>query len=212
MGLLFLLAVRTSLSSGWTVLFAMPVGICLWVFASMLLLLTGIPYTLFLTLALIGLLLAALYLLRQHVPAFKTVSALSPVQGIQESAHLLLFFPGLMFLTASGFVYSFVSYDSFLLCQLRPYTDDSGKFPGYCRRKQLHSDQYQSVSASGAFLYVLLGTGSGLSDTGISHTEHPYRLFLMLLRQCTLEILAHKRPFYMPGSLPCCWLPPRRFS
>lgn len=112
-GLLFLLAVRTSLSPAWTVLFAMPVGICLWVFASMLLLLTGIPYTLFFTLAVIGLLLAGLYLLRQHTLAFKTASALSPLKSIRESAHLLLFFLGLIFLTASGFVYSFVSYDSF---------------------------------------------------------------------------------------------------
>lgn len=201
MGLLFLLAVRTSLSSGWTVLFAMPVGICLWVFASMLLLLTGIPYTLFLTLALIGLLLASLYLLRQHVPAFKTVSALSPVQGIQESAHLLLFFLGLMFLTASGFVYSFVSYDSFFYFVNYGHTlTILGNF------RDIVGENSFTLTNISQFLPLV---HSYMSFWGLDQayqiqaflTLNILTAFFCVLRQCTLEILAQDKKAVLYAGL-----------
>lgn len=107
-GLILLQSIRSSLSCSWITIFAFPVGICLWVFASMLLLLLGIPYTFWLTLLLIAGLLAGCLLYQRRStfthPLF---------EDIHEMVPFLALFLGFAFLASSGFVYSFVSYDSY---------------------------------------------------------------------------------------------------
>ena len=108
LGLLFLCIIRSTLSAGWAVLFAFPVGICLWVFISMLLLLIGIPYIFSLPILFIAGLLICLFFCRRHKASehrlFKDFKEMTPF--------LMLFF-GFALLSSSGFVYSFVSYDSY---------------------------------------------------------------------------------------------------
>ena len=110
MGCLFLLAVRAELPLRWTVLFAFPVGACLWVFVSLALLLTGIPYTFGLTTLLITAILAAIWGMRlmslRHHPMRDRIP-------FSEAAPLLFLLFGLACLASSGFIYKFVSYDSY---------------------------------------------------------------------------------------------------
>ena len=108
LGFLFLLLIRDTLSPGWTALFAFPAGIFLWVIPSLLLLLLGIPYTFPLTMTLIAALLGGLYV---HM-RFRRRRRGLPAAAMQALPHLLLFL-GFAFLVATGFTYSFVSYDSY---------------------------------------------------------------------------------------------------
>lgn len=107
-GFLFLLFLRETLSAAWIVLFSLPTGLCLWSIVSLLLLLTGIPYTFGGTMLCIFIVLAALL----FTARFRKRSSISP-DFIKQSAPFLLFFFGLALLAASGFMYSFVSYDSY---------------------------------------------------------------------------------------------------
>jgi len=107
-GLIFLQSIRNTLSCSWITIFAFPVGVCLWVFASMFLLLLGISYTFGLTLLLIAVLLAGC-LLYQRRSTFS-----HPLfEDIHEMLPFLALFLGFAFLASSGLVYSFVSYDSY---------------------------------------------------------------------------------------------------
>lgn len=125
-GMLFLLMVRDRMCCNWMLLFAFPVGVCLWVFPSLLLLLLGIPYTLpvitlFLA-AIMGILL--FFTIRrtrlQKNPVRSNATDNVPVKdsffsrdSFRKSMPLLLFFLGAAFLASSGLIYVFVSYDSY---------------------------------------------------------------------------------------------------
>lgn len=107
-GIFFLAAIRETLPAGWTVLLSFPVGVCLWAFVSLLLLLAGIPYTFFLTIFIIVIVLCILL-----AAGYKKGRLHISAGFIKESVPFLLFCLGLAFLAASGFQYSFVSYDSY---------------------------------------------------------------------------------------------------
>ena len=127
-GLGFLLIIKNTLSMPWIMIFSFPIGSCLWAFSSLILLLLGIPYTFFFTILLIGIFLLLLTFILIHfqtnsttglplsvAESFRhhaTVSKLSQL-GQPEAFPFLLLFLGLAFLASSGFIYSFVSYDSF---------------------------------------------------------------------------------------------------
>ncbi len=112
LGLLCQFTVNTMLSPQWSVLFALPTGICLWVFAGILLLLTGVPFTFPATMAVVLVMLCLFYGLRRYFLPGKNRSV-STTESLKKALPLLLFFLGLVFFAASGFTYSFVSYDSF---------------------------------------------------------------------------------------------------
>lgn len=133
-GLFFLVMIRESLSPVWTVLLAMPVGICLWVFPSLLLLLIGISYTFFNTILIIAAILGALAFVRMRRPAVRhkyydsdsrtpafgrmaAPSVISPADRSpafwQEATTPLLLLLGAAFFVSSGLIYVFVSYDSY---------------------------------------------------------------------------------------------------
>lgn len=109
-GFLFLLAVRTHLPMRWTVLFAFPVGACLWAFVSLILLLTGIFYTFGITIALIAVMLIIAWSIR----LFTRKQKFAPEQFFcREATPVLLLLFGFACLASSGFIYKFVSYDSY---------------------------------------------------------------------------------------------------
>jgi len=108
MGFVCLTGLCGRLTAAWVVLFSLPVGICLWSFSSLLLLLAGIPYTFPGTLALI----AAILVTPLAVKRLREGRILPPGFWGQATPFLLLFL-GLAFVAASGFIYSFVSYDSY---------------------------------------------------------------------------------------------------
>lgn len=109
-GLLFLLAVKTELPPRWAVLFAFPIGACLWVFISLALLLTGISYTFGFTTAVMTFVVAAVWgarfiLARCHLSEIKAV--------FSETIPFFFLLFGLACFASSGFIYKFVSYDSY---------------------------------------------------------------------------------------------------
>jgi len=110
LGFVFFSIVRDTLSAQWIVLFSMPVGICLWVFSSFFLLLVGIPYTFFSTMLLIGIILISIFA-TQYRRLHSKAAAFVPY--IRAALPFMLLFAGFAFLTAGGFNYSFVSYDSY---------------------------------------------------------------------------------------------------
>lgn len=108
-GTLFLCATTKTLSPAWILCFAFPIGCCIWVFNSLLLLLFGIPYTFYLTMGMIAVLLLLICFFckgRQHLPLIRRLCS-------QDALAFLLLFFGIACIASSGFVYSFVSYDSF---------------------------------------------------------------------------------------------------
>lgn len=107
-GFCFLCSVMKRLPAEWIVLFAFPAGACLWVFASLVLLLFGISYTFALTSGVLAFCLAAAC--GTHIWRFRR-SASNRRWNIAVPFFLLLF--GLACLASSGFVYKFVSYDSY---------------------------------------------------------------------------------------------------
>lgn len=108
-GVLFLCAAAKTLSPIWILCFSFPVGCCIWVFISLLLLLLGIPYTFCLTMGVI----AALLLLVFFVCKRRKKTLQSCFHHSQDALALSLFFFSIACIASSGFVYSFVSYDSF---------------------------------------------------------------------------------------------------
>jgi len=123
-GLCFLFIIRDSLSLPWILIFSFPVGCCLWAFSSLILLLTGIPYTFIFTMVLIAVFLLFLSFV-SHRSGYGKISS-KAIANLSEgrpaffktifhsdSTPLLLLFLGLAFIASSGFIYSFVSYDSF---------------------------------------------------------------------------------------------------
>lgn len=108
-GFIFLTAIRNTLSFQWITLFSFPVGICFWVFSSFLLLLLGIPYTFFSTMFLIIAILAGFCAVQ-----YRQLHSQTPViLHIKDAFPFLILFSGLALLAASGFLYTFVSYDSY---------------------------------------------------------------------------------------------------
>lgn len=125
-GMLFLLMVRERMCCNWMLLFAFPVGVCLWVFPSLLLLLLGIPYTFLNITLLLAVIMGTVfffYVRRMHRPenpagesAADSVHAENPSRSrdsFRKSTPLLLFLLGAAFLASSGLIYVFVSYDSY---------------------------------------------------------------------------------------------------
>lgn len=110
MGFLFLLAVRTQMPLRWTILFAFPVGACLWAFVSLVLLLTGISYTFWITAAFNITILALVWMKRLF--SLQCSSDANRFSLLEEIPLFLLLF-GLACLASSGFIYKFVSYDSY---------------------------------------------------------------------------------------------------
>lgn len=108
-GNFFLKTVSSTLAISWNILFAFPIGCCLWVFISMLLLLLGIPYTFSLTLLLLVALLMILFFLRYRTAAYPKAL----LSDMHIAIPFLLLFLGFAFITSSGFIYVFVSYDSY---------------------------------------------------------------------------------------------------
>ena len=112
-GFCFLCGVMKRLPAGWIVLYAFPAGACLWVFASLFLLLLGIPYTFGLTIGLIALCLASIHGIR--IWRFRRFASDSDGKrnGWNTAIPFFLLLLGLACLASSGFVYKFVSYDSY---------------------------------------------------------------------------------------------------
>lgn len=109
-GFFFLTAVRDTLSFQWILLFSFPTGICLWVFSSFLLLLLGISYTFLATISLIFVLLIGFYAIQYRRLHARTAALIPQIKSAFPFLILLL---GLALLAASGFLYTFVSYDSY---------------------------------------------------------------------------------------------------
>lgn len=108
-GGLFLCAAIRSLSPAWILCFSFPVGCCIWVFTSLTLLLIGIPYTVFITLTVIALLLLSTIIFCPHAKEHLVKNhPFSP-----DFVPFLLVFFGAACIASSGFIYKFVSYDSY---------------------------------------------------------------------------------------------------
>lgn len=116
-GLCFLCGVTKRLPVEWIVLFAFPTGACLWVFASLLLLLSGIPYTFALTAGVLALCLAVAY--GTHICRSRRSASASCVPADTKknkwdtATPFFLLLLSLACLASSGFIYKFVSYDSY---------------------------------------------------------------------------------------------------
>lgn len=106
-GGVFLLLIRTVLSDTMVILLSFPTGLCLWSFASFLLLMVGIPYTIPAVAVTLLAVYVLIFFLRRRItgdrPAF-----LSPC-NVPMLAVLL----GAMLLCSTGIVYVFLSYDSY---------------------------------------------------------------------------------------------------
>ena len=108
-GFFFFSVVSDTLSPGWISMLAFPMGICLWVFVSLVLLLLGIPYTLWLTSILLTALMVSLLFVRHRTTTFHRKAS----TVISAALPFLLLFLGFAFIASSGFIYVFVSYDSY---------------------------------------------------------------------------------------------------
>lgn len=108
-GAFFLRCCMQKLSGAWILCFAFPIGCCIWVFVSLILLLLGIPYTFWITSACIAAFLAAVLFLCRHAQERFLPNHLFS----QETLAFLLLFFGIACIVSSGFVYKFVSYDSY---------------------------------------------------------------------------------------------------
>lgn len=108
-GAFFLSCCMQKLSGAWILCFSFPIGCCIWTFVSLILLLLGIPYTLWITSACIAAFLAAVLFL--HRPAKENLKK-NPIFSPEALPFLFCFF-GIACIASSGFLYKFVSYDSY---------------------------------------------------------------------------------------------------
>lgn len=104
-GALFLYNTLKSLSVSWILCFSFPIGCCIWVFVSLILLLLGIPYTFGITIAGICGIFLLLWFLNRNREKSNLLSL--------EAVPFLLLFLGIACIVSSGFIYKFVSYDSY---------------------------------------------------------------------------------------------------
>lgn len=107
LGAAFLLLIRTTLSDTLTMLLSFPTGLCLWAFASFFLLMVGIPYTIPAVLITLLAVYVLVFFLRRRItggrfPAFAS-----------HNFPMLAVLPGVMLLCSTGFLYVFLSYDSY---------------------------------------------------------------------------------------------------
>lgn len=108
-GALFLCITTKALTPTWIFCFSFPVGCCIWALSSFILLLIGIPYTFSITMGTIFALLLLVFLACK-----KSQKQLhSGFRHSQAGLSWTLLFLGIACIASSGFVYSFVSYDSF---------------------------------------------------------------------------------------------------
>lgn len=109
-GYLLLAALCQRMTPLETVLYAFPAGLCLWAFVSLFLLLVGIPYHFFLPFVLIWALVGTVFLLRVRQNSRHLWQSR---RNAVASLPALLAALGVMFLVSTGFLYVFVSYDTY---------------------------------------------------------------------------------------------------
>lgn len=104
-GYLLLRCIQKKIPEMWLYLFAFPVGACLWVFCSFVILLLGIPYKLLFTLLFMALILVFTYIVQSRLKRNITSS-----QFHLSAAYIFI---GLSLLVSTGFTYVFLAADSF---------------------------------------------------------------------------------------------------
>ncbi len=116
-GLCFLLLIQSALPMVWALLLAFPTGLCLWVLPGMLLLMLELPYTFSLTMALIAFFFLCLLLFRLRQKSGLSGRMQTALKrrslSLRASLPALLLLFGFAFLASSGFLYVFLSYDSY---------------------------------------------------------------------------------------------------
>lgn len=110
-GYLFLTGLQKSLDAVFLLLFAFPLGICLWVFPSLFLLLLGLPYSFGVTTLLVTVISFLPLLLSRKNKKYTIMARFK--ENILASLPFLLISLGFIFLVSTGFIYVFVSYDSY---------------------------------------------------------------------------------------------------
>ena len=104
-GYLLLRCIQKKIPEMWLYLFAFPVGACLWVFCSFVILLLGIPYKLLSTLLFMTLILVFVTIIQRRLKQNFT-----PSQFHLSAAFIFI---GLSLLVSTGFTYVFLAADSF---------------------------------------------------------------------------------------------------
>ncbi|HKM02194.1 MAG TPA: hypothetical protein VJ083_09105 [Sedimentibacter sp.] len=104
-GYLLLRCIQKKIPEMWLYLFSFPVGACLWVFCSFVILLLGIPYKLPYTLLFMASILLLFYLIQKRLKRAAICSE------FHLSASFI--FIGLSLLVSTGFTYVFLAADSF---------------------------------------------------------------------------------------------------